>query len=78
MQERVIRQEKGSQGISGIFIKYKLSPLMVRVSEEHMPLSVFLVRLCGIIGGIFSTSGNFLTIYIMSKCKPITGYVFNV
>lgn len=55
-RERVINHEAGSHGVSGIFIKYKLSPLMVRVSEEHMPLSVFLVRLCGIIGGIFSTS----------------------
>ncbi|XP_016427878.1 endoplasmic reticulum-Golgi intermediate compartment protein 2-like [Sinocyclocheilus rhinocerous] len=56
-QERVVSNEKGSHGVSGIFIKYKLSPLMVRVTEEHMPFSVFLVRLCGIIGGIFSTSG---------------------
>ncbi|XP_056124825.1 endoplasmic reticulum-Golgi intermediate compartment protein 2 [Rhinichthys klamathensis goyatoka] len=55
-RERVVSQEKGSHGVFGIFVKYKLSPLMVRVSEEHMPLSVFLVRLCGIIGGIFSTS----------------------
>lgn len=64
MQERVINHKAGSHGVSGIFIKYKLSPLMVRVSEEHMPLSVFLVRLCGIIGGIFSTSGV-LAILIM-------------
>uniref|UniRef100_A0A671MDP2 Endoplasmic reticulum-Golgi intermediate compartment protein n=1 Tax=Sinocyclocheilus anshuiensis TaxID=1608454 RepID=A0A671MDP2_9TELE len=56
-RERVVSNKKGSHGVSGIFIKYKLSPLMVRVREEHMPLSVFLVRLCGIIGGIFSTSG---------------------
>uniref|UniRef100_A0A671KMP0 Endoplasmic reticulum-Golgi intermediate compartment protein n=1 Tax=Sinocyclocheilus anshuiensis TaxID=1608454 RepID=A0A671KMP0_9TELE len=58
-QERVVSNKKGSHGVSGIFIKYKLSPLMVRVTEEHMPFSVFLVRLCGIIGGIFSTSGLF-------------------
>ncbi|KTG04553.1 hypothetical protein cypCar_00000691 [Cyprinus carpio] len=56
-QERLVSNEKGSRGVSGIFIKYKLSPLMVRVTEVHMPFSVFLVRLCGIIGGIFSTSG---------------------
>uniref|UniRef100_A0A673IME4 Endoplasmic reticulum-Golgi intermediate compartment protein n=1 Tax=Sinocyclocheilus rhinocerous TaxID=307959 RepID=A0A673IME4_9TELE len=56
-RERVVSNKKGSHGVSGIFIKYKLSPLMVRVREEHMPLSVFLVRLCGIVGGIFSTSG---------------------
>ncbi|XP_051968692.1 endoplasmic reticulum-Golgi intermediate compartment protein 2 [Xyrauchen texanus] len=56
-RERVINFKKdSSHGVSGIFIKYNLSPLMVRVSEEHMPLSVFLVRLCGIIGGIFATS----------------------
>ncbi len=36
---------------------------MVRVTEEHMPFSLFLVRLCGIIGGIFSTSGNFHRLY---------------
>ncbi|XP_021336039.2 endoplasmic reticulum-Golgi intermediate compartment protein 2 [Danio rerio] len=55
-RERVVSNEKGNQGVSGIFFKYKLSPLMVRVSEEHMPLAAFLVRLCGIVGGIFSTS----------------------
>ncbi|KAK2876337.1 hypothetical protein QQF64_004884 [Cirrhinus molitorella] len=56
-RERVVSKEKGSHGVNGIFIKYKLSPLMVRVREEHMPIFMFLVRLCGIIGGIFSTSG---------------------
>ncbi|XP_066520336.1 endoplasmic reticulum-Golgi intermediate compartment protein 2 [Hoplias malabaricus] len=56
-QERVINHALGNQGwVSGIFVKYKLNPLMVRVSEEHMPLRTFLVRLCGIIGGLFSTS----------------------
>ncbi|TRY60329.1 hypothetical protein DNTS_013663 [Danionella cerebrum] len=55
-RERVVSNEKTSDGVSGIFIKYKLSPLMVKVSEEQMPLSVFLVRLCGIVGGLFSTT----------------------
>ncbi|XP_022524690.2 endoplasmic reticulum-Golgi intermediate compartment protein 2 isoform X2 [Astyanax mexicanus] len=55
-QERVINHTASEHGASGIFVKYKLNPLMVRVSEEHMPLGNFLVRLCGIIGGIFSTS----------------------
>uniref|UniRef100_A0A3B1INK7 Endoplasmic reticulum-Golgi intermediate compartment protein n=1 Tax=Astyanax mexicanus TaxID=7994 RepID=A0A3B1INK7_ASTMX len=57
-QERVINHTASEHGASGIFVKYKLNPLMVRVSEEHMPLGNFLVRLCGIIGGIFSTSGK--------------------
>ncbi|XP_036427620.1 endoplasmic reticulum-Golgi intermediate compartment protein 2 isoform X2 [Colossoma macropomum] len=55
-QEQVINHTSGSHGASGIFVKYKLNPLMVRVTEEHMPIGKFLVRLSGIIGGIFSTS----------------------
>lgn len=43
----------------GIFMKYDISSLMVTVTEEHMPFWQFLVRLCGIIGGIFSTTGDY-------------------
>uniref|UniRef100_A0A4W4H9K1 Endoplasmic reticulum-Golgi intermediate compartment protein n=1 Tax=Electrophorus electricus TaxID=8005 RepID=A0A4W4H9K1_ELEEL len=56
-RERVINHATGSHGVSGIFMKYDLSSLMVRVTEQHMPLWQFLVRLCGIVGGIFSTTG---------------------
>ncbi|CAJ1056942.1 endoplasmic reticulum-Golgi intermediate compartment protein 2-like [Xyrichtys novacula] len=56
-QERVINHVLGSHGISGIFMKYDISSLMVKVTEHHMPLWRFLIRLCGIIGGIFSTTG---------------------
>uniref|UniRef100_A0A3Q3M1F1 Endoplasmic reticulum-Golgi intermediate compartment protein n=1 Tax=Mastacembelus armatus TaxID=205130 RepID=A0A3Q3M1F1_9TELE len=56
-RERVINHAAGSHGVSGIFVKYDMSALMVTVSEQHMPLWQFLVRLCGIIGGIFSTTG---------------------
>ncbi|MEQ2292449.1 Endoplasmic reticulum-Golgi intermediate compartment protein 2 [Ameca splendens] len=56
-RERVINHAEGSHGVSGIFVKYDTSSLMVTVSEQHMPLWQFLVRLCGIIGGIFSTTG---------------------
>uniref|UniRef100_A0A8I3S2Z5 Endoplasmic reticulum-Golgi intermediate compartment protein n=1 Tax=Canis lupus familiaris TaxID=9615 RepID=A0A8I3S2Z5_CANLF len=64
MQERVINHAAGSHGVSGIFMKYDLSSLMVTVTEEHMPFWQFFVRLCGIVGGIFSTTGIFnCTIY---------------
>lgn len=56
-RERVINHAAGSHGVSGIFMKYDISSLMVTVTEEHMPFWQFLVRLCGIIGGIFSTTG---------------------
>lgn len=58
LQERVINHAAGSHGVSGIFMKYDISSLMVTVTEEHMPFWQFLVRLCGIIGGIFSTTGD--------------------
>ncbi|XP_072001097.1 endoplasmic reticulum-Golgi intermediate compartment protein 2 isoform X2 [Engystomops pustulosus] len=56
-RERVINHATGSHGVSGIFMKYDISSLMVTVTEDHMPLWKFLVRLCGIIGGIFTTTG---------------------
>ncbi|RXM36240.1 Endoplasmic reticulum-Golgi intermediate compartment protein 2 [Acipenser ruthenus] len=55
--ERVINHATGSHGVSGIFMKYDINSLMVTVTEQHMPFWQFLVRLCGIIGGIFSTTG---------------------
>lgn len=57
-QDRAINHAAGSHGVSGIFMKYDISSLMVKVTEQHMPLWQFLVRLCGIIGGIFSTTGS--------------------
>lgn len=54
----MINHAAGSHGVSGIFVKYDTSSLMVTVSEQHMPLWQFLVRLCGIVGGIFSTTGE--------------------
>uniref|UniRef100_U3ETB7 Endoplasmic reticulum-Golgi intermediate compartment protein n=1 Tax=Micrurus fulvius TaxID=8637 RepID=U3ETB7_MICFL len=56
-RERVINHAAGSHGVSGIFMKYDISSLMVTVTEEHMPFWQFIVRLCGIVGGIFSTTG---------------------
>ncbi|KAE8613609.1 hypothetical protein XENTR_v10007784 [Xenopus tropicalis] len=56
-RERVINHASGSHGVSGIFMKYDISSLMVMVTEDHMPLWKFLVRLCGIVGGIFTTTG---------------------
>ncbi|MGH0116529.1 UNVERIFIED_CONTAM: hypothetical protein FKN15_009662 [Acipenser sinensis] len=56
-QERVINHVTGSHGVSGIFMKYDINSLMVTMTEQHMPFWQFLVRLCGIIGGIFSTTG---------------------
>ncbi len=47
-----------SHGNPGIFVKYDLTPLMIRVTEVHRPYWQFLVRLCGIVGGVFCVSGK--------------------
>lgn len=61
LQERAINHAAGSHGVSGIFVKYDINSLMVKVTEQHRPFWQFLVRLCGIVGGIFSTTGTELT-----------------
>ena len=58
LQNRTIDHSQGSHGVPGIFIKYDMSPFTVKVTEEHRPIWQFLVRLCGIIGGVFATSGK--------------------
>lgn len=54
---REINHDSGSHGISGIFFKYDMSSIMVRVESRRRSFMGFLVRLCGIVGGIFATSG---------------------
>ena len=49
--------DKAATEWPGIFFKYDMSPLMVEVLETRRPLWQFLIRLCGIVGGIFATSG---------------------
>lgn len=56
-RNRTIDRGRGSHGMAGIFFKYDISPLMVEVEEARRPFWQFLVRLCGIVGGIFATSG---------------------
>jgi hypothetical protein len=41
----------------GIYFKYDIDAICVKVVDDNIPLWKFLIRLCGIIGGIFATSG---------------------
>jgi len=47
----------GMGGLPGIYVKFDLEPLCVHVKEVRRSLTDFLVRLCGIVGGIFATTG---------------------
>ena len=41
----------------GIFFKYDISPILITVGEQSYTLAQFVVRLCGIVGGVFVTAG---------------------
>lgn len=56
-RNRTIDHQRGSHGTAGIFFKYDMSSIMIEIVEERKPFGQFLVRLCGIVGGIFATSG---------------------
>ena len=40
----------------GIFFKYEFAPVCVTIKQHWIPFGRFLVRICGIIGGVFATS----------------------
>eukprot|EP00128_Syssomonas_multiformis_P014493 Colp12_sorted_trinity150504_noHs@31376 len=54
---RSIDHTGGSHGVAGIFFKYDFFSVMVEIEEQRTSFLHFLVRLCGIIGGTFATSG---------------------
>ena len=56
-RNRTINYRRGSHGMAGVFFKYDLSAMTVEIKEQRRPFWQFLVRLSGIIGGIFATSG---------------------
>lgn len=56
-KNRTINHRKGSHGTAGIFFKYDLTAMSVEIEEKRRSFLQFLVRLCGIVGGIFATSG---------------------
>ncbi|KAK2583835.1 hypothetical protein KPH14_009729 [Odynerus spinipes] len=73
--QRPIDHQKGSHGIPGIFFKYDMSALKIRITQQRDTVAQFLVKLCATVGGIFVTSGLIKNIvqsfwYIM-YCKFI-------
>lgn len=56
-RNRSINHRAGSHGAPGIFFKYDLTAMSVEIVEQRHSFLNFLVRLCGIVGGIFATSG---------------------
>ncbi|KAJ3042535.1 hypothetical protein HDV00_007069 [Rhizophlyctis rosea] len=44
-------------GVPGVFIKYGIEPISVRITEQRHGFMHFVTRLCGIVGGVFVTVG---------------------
>ncbi|KAA3675223.1 endoplasmic reticulum-Golgi intermediate compartment protein 3 [Paragonimus westermani] len=42
------------QGIPGLFFNYEISPILVKISQEHKSFMHFLTNTCAIIGGVFT------------------------
>lgn len=61
-KNRTINHSQGSHGVPGIFFKYDLSPIKVKITEEKRGFGRLLIRLAGIIGGVFATSSIIHTI----------------
>lgn len=57
--QRPIDHNKGSHGVPGIFIKYDMSALKIKVTQQRDTIFQFLVKLCATVGGIFVTSGKY-------------------
>ncbi|KAI8614660.1 endoplasmic reticulum vesicle transporter-domain-containing protein [Chytriomyces sp. MP71] len=55
--KKIVGHETREAGIPGIFMKYEIEPIVVRVTESRASFMHFLTRLCGITGGIYVTVG---------------------
>lgn len=58
--EREINHDAGSHGTPGIHFRYDIDAVAVDVVDEHIPILSLVIRICGIVGGVYATS-SFLT-----------------
>ena len=43
--------------MSGVFFKYQISPLMIKIEEKPGTLAHFITRVCAVIGGVWVVIG---------------------
>ncbi|KAF9417479.1 hypothetical protein HW555_005402 [Spodoptera exigua] len=65
--ERPISHSKGSHGVPGVFFKYDMAALKVKVYQERENVLQFTLRLFSIIGGIYIVVGFLNTIVLTVK-----------
>jgi hypothetical protein len=66
-------QEGDEQSLPKLILKYDVEPLVVRISEKTVPFSKFIIRISGIIGGMFVCTGlvHHLTSKLLSSFKAL-------
>ncbi|RHZ67006.1 hypothetical protein Glove_303g103 [Diversispora epigaea] len=54
---KIYDASKRQYGIPGIFFKYDIEPISIRITEKSQGFIKFTTRLCGLVGGIWVTVG---------------------
>lgn len=72
-QMRQINHMTGSHGVPGIFFKYDMSALKVRVVQERDSFPQFLVKLCATVSGVHITSGLLASFLRFLSCRALAG-----
>ena len=73
MNEKHLTSKKDGEvwnpGLPGVFFIYNFSPYMMKTEVRRPSLRVFLVELCGLIGGIYTLLSLFdsLSFYFFGK-----------
>ncbi|CAK1589335.1 unnamed protein product [Parnassius mnemosyne] len=65
--ERPVSHSKGSHGVPGIFFKYDMAALKIKVYQERENLLQFTLRLFSVIGGIYVIVSFLNTIVLMVR-----------
>lgn len=68
---RPINHNKGSHGMPGIFFKYDMAALKLKVSQERDNIVQFAIRLFSMIGGIYIITG-----YVNSVVQLLRWYIY--
>lgn len=64
---RIINHDSGSHGIPGLYFKYDMSALKVKVLLDRESLVQLSIRLCSVIAGVIVISG-FVNTFIQAVC----------
>jgi hypothetical protein len=53
----MLSRKKNTDSLSGLFMSYEISPMVVRYVETKKSITHFLTSVCAIVGGIFTVAG---------------------